>query len=77
VAAAEQMFDSLAYIRRSIANSTRVYPGHSYGKAPGQHFSALLPENIYLQFPDAASFVAFRMRRGQSWTRTLQLMAGG
>jgi hydroxyacylglutathione hydrolase len=71
VEAARQMFYSLERIKRSVAPDTRIHPGHSYGKPPGQFLATLLQENIYLQFTDAETFAAFRMRRGQSWLRAL------
>ncbi|XOV79522.1 MAG: MBL fold metallo-hydrolase [Aestuariibacter sp.] len=65
-AAAHDMFHSLNMLKRRIAPDTRIYPGHSYGKLPGQKFVNLLTENIYLQFPDKTSFAAFRLRKSQN-----------
>lgn len=64
--AAHTMFDSLNYLKSSLDPDTRIFPGHSYGKQPGQLFSHLLENNIYLQFPNKVSFAAFRLRSGQS-----------
>jgi hydroxyacylglutathione hydrolase len=60
------MYQSLEYLKALIPMHTLVYPGHSYGKAPGQPFSQLLRDNIYLQFNNPQSFAAFRLRRAQS-----------
>ena len=66
VEAAHAMFGSLQLLKTTLPLHTRVFPGHSYGKPPGQLLSELLKDNIYLQFRDKDSFAAFRMRRGQS-----------
>lgn len=63
---AHRMFASLELLKRRLAPHTRIYPGHSYGKAVGQVFSQVLKENIYLQFPTAAQFAAYRLRKGQN-----------
>lgn len=66
VPAAHAMFDSLLKLRARLGPRTRVYPGHSYGKPPGQFLADLLKDNIYLQFSSRESFAAFRMRSGQT-----------
>jgi hydroxyacylglutathione hydrolase len=63
--AAHQMFASLKHLKSRLKLQTRVFPGHSYGKPPGQMLSWLLKDNIYLQFSDRDSFTAFRLRNGQ------------
>ncbi|TXH70590.1 MAG: MBL fold metallo-hydrolase [Lysobacteraceae bacterium] len=67
--AAYAMYDSLSELKHRIDPSTAVYPGHSYGDPPGQKMERLLKQNIYLQFRTPESFVAFRMRSGQSMTK--------
>ncbi|RRS10443.1 MBL fold metallo-hydrolase [Pseudoalteromonas sp. J010] len=69
IVAAHDMYSSLERLKAIMAMDTRVFPGHSYGKVPGQYFSTLLKENIYLQFPDKSSFAAFRLRKRQSSAR--------
>ena len=66
VDAALRMYESLGRIRRDIQDSTRIYPGHSFGLAPGQSFETVRRENIYLQFSNRDDFAAFRTRKGQS-----------
>lgn len=66
VKAAHEMFTSLEHLKNRLSPHTRIFPGHSYGKPPGQIFSQLLRDNIYLQFPDKNSFAAFRLRSGQN-----------
>lgn len=66
IQAAHAMFDSLENLKKRLKSHTRVFPGHSYGKPPGQQFSQLLKDNIYLQFPSRESFAAFRLRSGQN-----------
>jgi glyoxylase-like metal-dependent hydrolase (beta-lactamase superfamily II) len=65
IEAAHAMFASLEALKNRLRPQTRIFPGHSYGKAPGQAMWRLLKENVYLQFPNKHSFAAFRLRRGQ------------
>jgi hydroxyacylglutathione hydrolase len=65
VQAARAMFASLKLLKSRIKPETNVFPGHSYGKPPGQKFSNLLMENMYLQFRNENDFAVFRLRRGQ------------
>lgn len=65
VESAHDMFRSLERLKGLIEPHTRVFPGHSYGMPPGQAFSQLLRDNIYLQFRDKESFAAFRLRKLQ------------
>ncbi len=65
IEAAHAMFASLQHLKTRLDPQTRIFPGHSYGKPPGQQLSQLICENIYLQFHDRDSFAAFRLRRGQ------------
>ncbi|MBW4085273.1 MBL fold metallo-hydrolase [Paenibacillus sp. S150] len=62
---AEQMFRSLQMIKRVVPPYTKVYPGHSYGKPPGQTFESILEYNIYLQLDKQEHFISFRMRKNQ------------
>lgn len=66
VPGAHAMYASLMHLKSLLKPETRIFPGHSYGKVPGQTFSHLLQENIYLQFRDKESFTAFRLRSGQN-----------
>ena len=72
VAEAHAMFRSLETLKRRLTRTTRIFPGHSYGVPPGQPFSTLLQENIYLQFTDRETFTAFRLRSGQNLARMFQ-----
>jgi hydroxyacylglutathione hydrolase len=67
--AAHAMFASLENLKTRLKPQTRIFPGHSYGKPPGQVLSRLLRDNIYLQFSDKDSFAAFRLRSGQNIAR--------
>lgn len=60
------MYSSLGYLKALIEPHTLVFPGHSYGKSPGQRFDQILQDNIYLQFSDRETFAAFRMRKNQN-----------
>jgi hydroxyacylglutathione hydrolase len=66
VDAAHQMFDSLELLKRRLQPHTRIYPGHTYVRPPGQKFSDVLKLNMYLHFADKDKFAAFRLRKGQS-----------
>lgn len=56
------MYRSLALIRRSVPPAARVFPGHSFGMAPGRPLADLLRDNVYFQLDDPEQFVAWRMR---------------
>lgn len=71
VAAAHQMFASLQRLKARLEPGTRIFPGHTYVKPPGQKFSELLRWNMYLQFEDRNDFAAYRLRGGQSMARWL------
>jgi len=62
---AGELFDSLSYLQTILPINTKIYPGHSYGKEPGEQFEYLLEANIYLQFKDRQQFIEFRMRKAQ------------
>lgn len=66
VAAAHAMFESLERLKSRVRPHTRIYPGHTYVRPPGQRFSEVLNHNLYLHFPDKHAFAAFRLRKGQS-----------
>jgi hydroxyacylglutathione hydrolase len=62
-AGARRMFESLERLKRDLDPETRIYPGHSFGKPPGQTFADILEWNIYLHFRDPDAFAAFRLRQ--------------
>lgn len=64
--AAFDMYESLGRLKNMANASTRVFPGHSYGRPPGQEFGLICRENLYLQFKNRESFSAFRLRAGQN-----------
>lgn len=61
---AHLMFASLEHLKSRLDPQTLIFPGHSYGRPPGQTFSRLLKENIYLGFANKEDFAAFRLRKG-------------
>ena len=71
VDAAHQMFNSLQLLRAQLEPHTKIFPGHTYGRPPGQRFSELLRSNMYLQFNDGHSFAAYRLRKGQALSKLL------
>lgn len=63
---AEIMFDTLQRIKRELPPDVRIYPGHSYGIAPGKTLAEIMEINIYLQFEKMEHFIDFRMRKNQN-----------
>jgi glyoxylase-like metal-dependent hydrolase (beta-lactamase superfamily II) len=61
----EQMFESIQKVKRLVEPHICIYPGHSYGKEPGQSMESLLRNNIYFQFEKKEHFIQFRMRKNQ------------
>jgi hydroxyacylglutathione hydrolase len=74
LAAAYQMFVSLERLKHRVKPNTRIFPGHTYVRPPGQRFSGLLGYNMYLNFSDRESFAAFRLRKGQSREKLLDFI---
>ncbi len=68
--AACAMYASLERLKGRIHPQTRIYPGHSYGKPPGQPISQVREDNMYLHFSSPESFAAFRLRAGQKKVST-------
>lgn len=62
---AEQMFDTIQRIKKTVHPGVRVYPGHSYGKKPGYTLAHLMNDNIYFLLGKKNYFVDFRMRENQ------------
>lgn len=59
----EKMFESVQMIKTTINPNVRIYPGHSFGKEPGQPLETLMKDNIYFQFDRKDQFVNWRMRK--------------
>ncbi|AIQ62743.1 hypothetical protein PSTEL_06135 [Paenibacillus stellifer] len=66
----KELYLSLQKIKSLLHGSVMIYPGHSFGKAPGFTFSYLLKNNIYLQLDNMELFVQFRMRKNQPMSYT-------
>lgn len=64
-ASAEKMYRSIQFIKKTLADSTHIYPGHSYGLSPGYMIRELMKCNIYFQLDDQKQFINFRMRENQ------------
>jgi len=62
---AMEMFKSIQKVKSQVPKNVQVYPGHSYGKAPGHTMEQLAKENIYFQINEEENFVNFRMRKNQ------------
>ncbi len=62
---AEEMFRSIQRIKSEVSPYVRVYPGHSFGKAPGHTIEDLFQYNIYFQIDKKEYFVKFRTRKNQ------------
>lgn len=62
---AEKLFYSIQKVKATVAPDVRIYPGHSFGEAPGHTLETLKRDNIYFQFEKKEFFVEFRMRENQ------------
>ena len=62
----EEMYSSIQLIKNTISPDILIYPGHSYGKAPGYPLRHLLKENIYFHIDKLDHFISFRMRKNQN-----------
>lgn len=62
----DSMFSSIQRIKTEVPSHIHVYPGHSYGKIPGQALYTLLKENIYFQIEKKQHFINFRTRKNQT-----------
>jgi len=60
-----EMYHSIQRIKETVPPEVKIYPGHSYGKAPGYPLSYLLAENSYFKFESEEAFVDYRMRPHQ------------
>lgn len=60
------LFMSLQRLKTFVPHNTRIFPGHSFGVAPGKTFRDILGINIYLHLNTKDAFVAYRMRPGQT-----------
>jgi hydroxyacylglutathione hydrolase len=66
VDAAHAMYNSLQGLKQLLQPHSRIFPGHTYVRPPGQRFADVLATNPYLHFRDRHTFAAFRLRQGQS-----------
>jgi hydroxyacylglutathione hydrolase len=63
-----KMYDSVQFIKNNISGNTFIWPGHSFGQAPGKDLNYLLESNIYFKLDVRKYFIEFRMRGNQaSW----------
>ncbi len=58
----EEMYRSLSQVLMRLPDETRLYPGHDYADVPVSTIEEEKRGNPYMQFPDLASFVQYRMR---------------
>lgn len=61
----DQLFESIQRLKQTIGPHVRIYPGHSFGKTPGETMDSLFEENIYFQIESKEHFIQFRMRENQ------------
>jgi len=71
VESAHDMFESLQRLKSRLKPDTHIYSGHTYLRTPGQKFSDVLGQNMYLHFDDKHSFAAYRLRKGQDVRKLL------
>lgn len=58
----EAMYRTITEVLMKLPEETRLLPGHDYGDVPISTLGRERQRNPYFQFPDMASFVAYRMR---------------
>ncbi|AJR05688.1 MBL fold metallo-hydrolase [Photobacterium gaetbulicola] len=58
----EQLFDSLQKLKEICTESTKVYPGHSFGLDVGQAYKVVQDNNLYMSITDKSVFVQFRRK---------------
>ena len=63
---AEEMYLSINKELKEFNDETLIYPGHSYGIAPGKTLSYIKRNNIYFNFSNVSDFAQFRLRDGQT-----------
>lgn len=61
----EQLYESLLFLKETVDPRWKIYPGHRYSAYPGQTFSYVLHNNLYLHFESKHDFVNYRMRPNQ------------
>lgn len=62
---AHELYDSIRLLQTYLSRGAKVWPGHSYGLAPGQPYDVLLTSNVYFHLSQE-EFVRFRTRAGQT-----------
>lgn len=62
---AEDLFNSIQYLKKKVAPDVLVYPGHTYGKNVGCSFRYILNNNVYFLINEKEQFIDFRLREGQ------------
>lgn len=60
-----KLYDSVQLLKKCLPESTKFWPGHSFGESPGKSLKYLLDNNIYFQLP-RKYFVNLRMRKNRS-----------
>jgi len=58
----DAMYRSLSQVLAKLPDETKLFPGHDYADVPVSTIAEEKKQNPYFQFPDLASFLAFRMR---------------
>jgi len=58
----EAMYRTISQVLLALPPATRLMPGHDYGDVPVSSLAMERKRNPYFQFPDVASFVAYRTR---------------
>lgn len=62
---AEELYDTVQFVKENFSPNTIIYPGHVYGLPVGQYLANLQSYNIYFSIDSLERFVEFRMRKGQ------------
>lgn len=60
---AEELFESIKFIKENIPQSTIIHPGHPYGTGKNVTLSELNKRNPYYTISDKEEFIKFRMKK--------------
>lgn len=60
---AEELFESIKFIKENIDQNTIIHPGHPYGVGENVTLSELNKRNPYYKISNKEEFIKFRMRK--------------
>jgi len=61
----EQLYESIKFLKQTLSENVKIYPGHRFQSYPGQTMDFVLKNNLYLHFEEKNDFVKYRMRKNK------------